>query len=377
MPTKDPNPAVFGQGAKLVRPRQAKGNNTLGISGIDLMRKINDGVVQKVPSEFIKEMRSKISHNCEELIEQGARIRPLIVDGKSLGWVRGIHLAERKILNRWILDSNDFLSAIISLCTTLSKKEIEELTGNEVRRLAELIAKMSEFDLSLYPFMSAFVSTSISENLWYGQGTRLTSYEDRIIKFPDGRQMRIMTPPDHARLWATLCNYREMSKARLDANFNALMILQPWAGKSAEPLRAELKAAQRSMIVDGLEPWENIVKITKEIQVDDGWGHSMHDDSVESLQRELRGMFEGDKHERFMEKFYEQQRKTAEKEKHKFDEMLTKRGGPGIRMESMEIITEAEVKQRERDLKKGRPTIPVVAEREIVISPEDKIQKYR
>jgi hypothetical protein len=378
MPNDKTNPTVFGAGARLVKPYSNRGNNTLGISGIDLMRKINDGLAQKATSDQIKEVRYKITQNCEEIIEQGARIRPLIVDGKQLGWVRGLHISERKLLSRWIFDTNDFIKAVLSVCTTFKPDEVEDFSGIETRRLVQLVTKMSEFDLSLYPYLSAYTSTSSSENLWYSRGTQLASYENREIKFPDGQIMKILTPPDHARLWATLCNYREASKLRLDANFNALLIIQPWAGKNADPVRNELKAAQRSMQVDSSEPWEQVIRIDREINLEDGWGHSMQDDSREGLQREMRGMIEGtDKHEKLMERFYQQQKEAAEARKREFDTMLERRGGPGVFTESMKILTDAEVKQREQNLKKGRPLPPAVAEREVFESPGKKIQRYR
>src|SRR5271157_2590426 len=98
MPTESvkTNPAVFGAGARLLRGRHSKGSNTTGISGVDLMRKINEGVVQQVSSVAIDEIRNEISRNCEEIIDQGARVRPLLADTKQIGWVRGLHMTERR-----------------------------------------------------------------------------------------------------------------------------------------------------------------------------------------------------------------------------------------------------------------------------------------
>lgn len=379
MPTESvkTNAAVFGAGAKLVRPRQAKVSNSVGVSGIDLMRKINDGLERVAPSAEIAEVRTEITKNCEEIIEQGARIRPLFAEKTQVGWVRGLHVSERRLITRWIFDPNEFLAAVIKTCTSFNKEEVDNLSSFEVRRLSELIVKMSEYDLSLFPYLSAYATTSSSENLWFSKGTHLTAYEQRTVQLPDGRAMNLLAPPEHAKLWATLCNYREAAKARLDANFNALMILQGWVGKSADPIRSDLKSAQRSMMVDAQEPWEQIIRVRKEQTLDDGWAHSMEDSSVEGLQRELRGMFEGDKHERFMEKFYKQQQDKAEAEKSRIEAIVAKRGGPGVTSEITGVYTEAESRQRERDLKKGRP-VPIPAKRdEGTVKPEDKILKYR
>jgi hypothetical protein len=369
---------VFGAGAKLLRPR-ARGKNELNVSGVELMRKINDGLVNEIPNEYLQAVRSEIVQNCEEIIEQGARVRPLMADGKQIGWVRGLHVSERRILTRWVFDVNDFIATVVKTCTTLTEDEINDLSSHELRRLAELISQMTARDLSLYPYLSAFVTTSPSENLWFSRGVTLSSYDNRVIHFPDGRSMTILAPPEHAKLWATLCNYREQAKRRLDANFNALMIVSPLAGKSAEPLRNELRSHQKSMMVDSMAPWEEVVRIQKEAVVDDGWAHSGMDDSVEGLQRELKGMFSNDKHEQFMQKFYKQQADKAEAEKKRFEDALAKRGGPGVRSEiGPEVYTEEQVRQRERDLKKGRPVIVPVRDRgETPDKPEERILKYR
>ncbi len=371
------NSAVFGDGARLVRSRQARGKSVKGAFGVDLMRKINDGFTQLAPSAEIEEIRYQITKNCEEIIEQGARIRPLIADRKQIGWVRGLHVTERQLLTRWVFDPNEFLASVLKVCTSLTKEEVDHLTSNEVRRMAELIVKMSDYDLSLFPYLSAFSTTSISENLWYSKGTTLTAYENRVIRFPDGRFMTIMCPPEHAKLWSTLCNYREASKKRLDDNFNALLIVQPWAGKSADPLRAELRAAQRSMQANSSEPWNRIIRVQQVSKVEDGWAHSMDDDSREGLLHEMHGMFANDKHEQFMEKFYKQQEEKAIAEKKRFDEMLTRRGGSGVTSEVVGIVTEAESRQRERELKKGRSVPAPVKREEATPTPQEKIHRYR
>src|SRR5271163_2877905 len=106
----DPNSdaQVFGAGAKLLRPHAEKSKNNLGMSGVDLMRSINDNIIPEASNEDLLRVRAEISENCEELIETGARIRPLMANAKQIGWVRGLHMHERKILTRWIVDTNDF-----------------------------------------------------------------------------------------------------------------------------------------------------------------------------------------------------------------------------------------------------------------------------
>src|SRR5208283_6181500 len=124
---------VFGAGAKLLRPRTRDGKNNLGVSGVELMRKINDGLVNEIPSEYLQAVRSEIVQNCEEIIEQGARVRPLMADGAQIGWVRGLHVSERRILTRWVFDVNDFIATVVRTCTTLTTAEIDDLSSHELR----------------------------------------------------------------------------------------------------------------------------------------------------------------------------------------------------------------------------------------------------
>src|SRR5208337_861583 len=197
--------------------------------GVSLMRRINDGELGKAPVARIERIKKEISDNCEELIDLGARIRPLLVDSVQVGWVRGIHTSERHMLKRWITDPNDFILNTVKLATNFTDEEIEAMTAIEIRSLAEVVKRMSEYDTSLYPFLSAYITTQSSENLWFGKGEKLTSFENRIITMPDGKQVKVMTPPDHSRMWASLCTYREQAKRRLEENFNSLFIVRPWA----------------------------------------------------------------------------------------------------------------------------------------------------
>jgi hypothetical protein len=190
--------------------------------------------------------------------------------------------------------------------------------------------------------------------------------------------MRILTAPDHARVWATLCTYREQAKKRLDENFNAVLIIRPWAGKSAEPIAAELRSLARGMQANSLEPWQNVIQVKSEVNVEDGWGHP--GDSVEELQREMNAFIEGtDKHEQVMKKLEQQMRDEAEGRQRHIDQIVQDRGGPGIVSETTTILTDAEVRQREKDLKRGRPVIKPTGrdEREVTTMPHEKLQKYR
>jgi hypothetical protein len=324
-------------------------------SGVDIMRRIHSGELKKAPFGHIEEVKRKISENCEELIETGARIRPLMVDKKQVGWVRGLHPQERLILKRWIKEPNDFVANALRLATAFTEEEIDDFSALEARSLAEVVRRMTDYDTSLFPYLSAYVTTQSSENLWYGQGEKLTSYENKIIKMPDGREVKILVPPDHARMWASLCTYREQAKRRLEDNFNSLFIVRPWAGRSADPISSELQTVARSLETNAVEPWERIISVPKR-NVNDGWAHA--GDSNEDLLRELKGMMEGDKHEKLMERWQKQMEDEAEATKRKLEDLRAKRRGdsePGIIRERVEVFTEKQVRERQEALKRGLP----------------------
>jgi len=132
------------------------------------------------------------------------------------------------------------------------------------------------------------------------------------------------------------------------------------------------------MATNSIEPWQNIIQIKSDVDVEDGWAHP--GDSIEDLQREMNSFIKGeDKHEQVMDRFNRQMRDQAEDRQRKLSEIVERRGGPGIVEETMTILTDAEVRAREKELKKGRPVIKPVdrEDREIHSLPTDKIQKYR
>jgi len=320
-------------------------------SGAEMMNQIHSGGMQRATPEIVQTVRAHISEAVEEMLDIGARIRPLMVGSKRVGWVRGLHLTERKILNRWHTNSAEFIEYSLLLATTLSRDELDLLTGREVFQLAKLVKEMSEVDLSLAPYMTAFSTTSTSEYLWHGKGTALTAFENKVVQLPDGGTMKIMTPSQHAKLWGTLCSYRESNKTKLDGMMNAAMIVRPWAGHKIDPFVADLRTSIRQMQADAIEPWETVVS-TRSTEVDDGWGHP--DDTKEGLLRELKGMLAGDKHEQVMDAFMRQQVQAAEKEKARVEALAKKHGGSGVmQKEGIVILTQKEVREREAKLKKG------------------------
>jgi hypothetical protein len=275
-------------------------------------------------------------------------------------------------------EPNDFILSVLTLATSLKKQEIEQFTALEIRNLIELVQKMTEYDISLYPYLTAFSSTMTSENLWHGRGTQLTSFENKVIEMPDGETMKILAPSEHARLWATLCVYREQAKTRMDANWNAVLQVRPLAGKSVDPLANELKALSRQLATDSIEPWEGVVKFKANTNPDDGWAHVENIDTPEGMLKELQGMMSGDKHERLMAEFERQQIEAAEKRKRDLEAIIPHRE-LGINAETMWVESDNEAHQRELDLKRGRITPqPMKREKtETTFDPAEKMKRYQ
>lgn len=322
--------------------------------GMDIMRRINAGELRKASPAHIEGIKAKIVENCEEIVEQGARVRPLMSGDIQVGWCRGVHGSERQLLKHWIKEPNDYIMHVLVLGTSFTKEEIEAMSGTEIRGLTEVVQQMTLYDNALFPYLPAFATTAQSENLWFSKGEALAAWEDRIVTMPDGKQVRIMRPSNHARAWTSLCTYRENAKKRLEADFNALFIVRPWAGRHADPIQAELTRVAKGLETNSFEPWEQIVRPVYTVDKTDGWGHP--GDSVEDLQRELKGMMEGDKHERLMEAWASQMGAEAAAAQKKLEEERKRRGTDkvGIISERMEILTDKQVRERQAELKAGR-----------------------
>jgi len=382
-PTKRVNRAVLGgQFEKEAKPRLKPIRRAIP-TGRELMEMIQNGEMAPAPTEYLEAVRQKISENCEELLEMGARIRPLMDGNKQVGWVRGVHASERKQLKRWLKSPDDFIFNMLLLGTSYTPEDIEQMSAPEVYGLIEAIRKMTEYDMSLFPYMAAFSSTQMSENLWFGKGTRLANFENRVIEMPDGKKIRIASPPDHVRLWASLCTYREQAKKRLDENWNAVLIIRPMAGKSADPITTELRSIARSLETGSLEPWSRVVK-NESKRLDDGWAHG-GSASIEDLMREMNSMIKGDKHERLMDKWQAQMEEEEKERLKKLDEIRKKRnvtGQAGVVDERVEYFTEEQMQARQAALKAGR-TPPVIdrnkerEKRETFESNVTKLQRYK
>lgn len=348
--------------------------------GAELAKRLGEGIANRVPAEYIRETRDRVSEACEELLSVGARIRPLMVDGKQKGWVRGVHDTERRLLKRWVPDKNDFIFRCLRLATTLEERELESMSYLEAYRLVRLVVAMGDRDASLYPYLSAYSTTSGSEALWHSGGACLSS-ERRVVLMPDGDGMTVLMPSDHARLWASLCVYREQAKKRLDESWNAAMLLRAWAGKSVDALSEQLKTATKQMRANALEPWERVVKAPEDKSLDDGWAHLENMETKEGMLKELHGMLSHDRHERLMEKIEKQQIEEAEQRRRDIEAMIAKRAESRTEDEErVTILTEDDLRKKEAELKKGRVSVVPVSRERADPSPVDvreKLKRYQ
>ena len=319
--------------------------------GMDLMNKIHSGEIREsAPSKVVAAARSRISESLEEMLEIGARIRPLKLQGKQVGWVRGVHLAERKLISRWYADPSDRIFQILRIATTLGDDRISDLDTFEFRALVKLVTKLSDQDVTLFPFISAFTCTSMSETLWASQGAGLVVPGTRSVDMLDGRAIRILAPPDHARLWAALAAARERSKHKLDDMFNAALITKAMVGKGANKLFSDLQRTAKKLIPDIDDPWKEIVPgVEEDVDFEDGWGHAHQDTSEEGFWRESQGLIHGDKHEAFMDKFYQQQMDAAQEQEAEMERKFQENSEWGGVSDTMTVVTPAEMARRDRE----------------------------
>ena len=86
-------------------------------SGVDLMNQISVGELKFKQSNVALEVKENVSIAMVEILTLGARVRPLKLNGKRIGWIRPLAYSERKLLDRMIeneeerilLDHNRYL----------------------------------------------------------------------------------------------------------------------------------------------------------------------------------------------------------------------------------------------------------------------------
>jgi hypothetical protein len=303
------------------------------------------------------EVKEKVSEALSEIIQVGARVRPLNLNGKRVGWIRPLSFSERKVMDRHIVEDEERVTVTLLHCTTLTEDEIADLDVHELNSILNRLYKLNLADLSLYPYISAFVTTQSSNNLWTSRHDKL--FDRTQIKMFDGKVLPLMALPDHTALWATLSTLRQESIQKLEQTLNFGTLIKAWAGKSADKYIQDLSKALQRYQLDLIQPWVDVIDYVK-LQAkdqgehfDDGFGHSHEDNTVQGLLREMKGMLEGDKHERVMDSFYEKQINEAKEKEAEIQEIIRKRRMQLEQMEDegMVIRTDAEVRQRERQIR--------------------------
>ena len=323
--------------------------------GVQLMSQINTGELQFKQSDLALEIKEKVTQAMEEIITMGARVHPLKLNGKRVGWLRPLSPSERKILDSLIDDNNERMVLMLTHCTTLSESEIDDLDIYEINSILHQIYSANVADISLFPYISAFCSTQTSQLLW--DSRRRQALEREIIRLPDGSRMQLLAPSSHLSLWALLTSIRVRSLHRLEEALNMSAIVRSQIGKDADKYVKGIISEINSFKLDAIEPWTDIVDYTKlqanPTQFNDGYGHSHEDGSVQGLLREMDGMMQGDKHEQLMQQFYEKQINEAKEKEQQVLQRVQKRRKELEILEddgSLVVVTDVEVKRRQREI---------------------------
>lgn len=326
--------------------------------GTELMRQLNSGELELRQSEIAQEVKGFVTTAMEEIITAGARVRPLKLNGKRVGWIRPLAYAERKVLDRLFEDEDERIVITLKHCTTLTEDEILNLDIHELNSILYRLHTANAADLSLFPYLSAFVTTQMSQNLWNSRHDRV--FDKEKIHLPDGGVLSFMAAPDHISLWANLSTIREQSITRLEQSLNFGTLIKAQVGKQADKYVNDLIKSLNGFQPDSIEPWIDIVdfmKVQSQTPVfGDGYGHSHQDNSVQGLMREMKGMLEGDRHEQLMETFYEKQLNEARRKEDEIQQIIQRRRAELESDDAVDVMvvhTDAEVRRREREIHAG------------------------
>lgn len=327
-------------------------------TGTELMNQINSGEMKFKQSDVAAEVKQTVSEALSDIINTGARVQPLLLDNKRIGWIRALNYSERKVLDRMASSSDERIVVTLLHCTTLTEEEILDLDIHELNSILTRLHRMTLADLSLYPYMSAFITTQASQTLWAGRFDGV--FNRRQIDMFDGKTLRLIDRSDLVALWATLSRIREESILKLEQTLNFGTMIKAWAGKSADKYVNDLVKALQAYQSDLIQPWVDVIDYVKlqtkdaDKHFEDGFGHSHEDATVQGLLREMQGMFGGDRHEQLMESFYGGQVAEAKAKEDETQRIIAQRRSELEQLEddgSMIVVTDAEVRKRERDIR--------------------------
>ena len=324
--------------------------------GSDLMNQINKGNLTYRSSTYAENTKRNVTEAMTEILTFGGRIRPLMLDGERVGWLRPMGFTEKKQLELWFPDTSEHIKQALLHTTTLDSATIESFDMVELNYVLRTLLSANLADLSLFPFISSFVTTQASVNLWSSRYDNL--FQPKTIRMPDGLELRQLAVSDHVRLWAALATIRDAAIVKLENALNSGIIAKAFSGDSSTAYIDSITKALSYYSADNMQPWMDTIDFvsynSSKKELEDGFGHSHEDASTEGLMRELNGMIHGDKHEELMNKFYDKQIAEELARKKKLDELVQQRRHQLNTEEgdsAMVVRTEGEVRQREREIK--------------------------
>lgn len=306
--------------------------------GRDLIEQAFNQGSSHLPPEA-EEIRRKVTIAMEEVILFGGRVRPLLLSGRQVGFIRSLGVHERMWLGRMVPESNDRIVELIRLATTLEVDFIRSLSLAEVKRLLLTISRLNKNDSSLLPWIYPYTSTSSSERL-FQIGVR----PKESLMLPGGKSMPLVAPNDLFTQWFNLASIRDDSKQSLRETANAVLIVKAMIGKGAQQLTSDIKSAQKMLLPDLADPWSDMGIGVEGFDPEDGWGHIHQDQSLEGLLREYHGMINNDKHEQLMHEFAVLHRERAEREREKVKRLQSRVEGITYRERG---LTEEEVRAQD------------------------------
>ena len=326
--------------------------------GSDLMNQLSRGELTFKSSAYALSIKMKISTALTELITFGARVRPLILEGERVGWIRPFSFSEKKQIDIWFDKEEDKVKYLLQLCTTLPLATIENLDMVELNSILRILTQGHLADLSLVPYLTSFVTTQSSMGLWHTRNDSM--FKPKEFLLPDGSKLSQLLVADHISIWASLCAMREAAILRTEASINAAVIARSFGGgESWTSYLTNLQKTLQAYSMDNMDTWMNTIDFVsynaKEKDLGDGFGHSHEDASTEGLMREMQGMLEGDKHEQLIQHFYDQQLAQEKAAQDKQRALILARR-EALKTESdidssLIVRTEREVQEREREIR--------------------------
>lgn len=340
--------------------------------GTELMQRLSTGELSSVHSEVAIRVKQEVTNAFEELVRVGARIRPLMLGGVRVGWVRSLGFAERNQITLWAANVQERVFLTLKYATSLTADDINNLDNTEINSILRIIQTANTSDISLYPYVSPYATTYSSVKQWDSRTDEL--WTRKRIEMFDGRILTIMLCPDLLHYWAAMASCREHSIQKLEHSLDISYLIQ---STTREQYSKELVKALNEFNPDRIEPWLEVVNtlaLDPNLNLQDGFGHAHQDSSLQGLMREMHGMMEGDKHEKLMQSFYTSQLKAAEERTRQIEEKI-RRSRQQAEMASeppVVCLTDSEMAALEQRTKAKSPEAQAVKALQVeLVEPEE------